>query len=169
MSPGEISQSMEVNQFFFGKGGLTTFQAGNGFRDGYHVDIVLREAFLNQFIREKSDELLVANLDNERRKMPIKLEVSSVGSQDTGTDSRVVTLCNFIKKIGHLNDVIVAIEESSEMSSGSLAVNGHIFEVRNFLSHDGTYPVESLGNDPHSQLRDIAMGIERSYKLLAPT
>ena len=39
---------MEVNQFFFGKKGLTAKQNMTGFKDGFHVDVVIRDAVLQQ-------------------------------------------------------------------------------------------------------------------------
>ena len=51
---------MEVNQFFFGqKNGLRAEEKLRGFVDGFHVDIVIKDAFLKQFIHDKREELLI--------------------------------------------------------------------------------------------------------------
>ena len=55
---------MEVNQFFFGPKLLRAEHMSRGFVDGFHVDIVLKDAFLRQFIEDKRDEMLVARKGN---------------------------------------------------------------------------------------------------------
>ena len=75
MTPGQISQSMEVNQFFFGKKGLTAEQRLKGFVDGFHVDIVLRDQFLNQYIQDKREELLMIR---KEQKKPIILRLGNI-------------------------------------------------------------------------------------------
>lgn len=75
-----MAQSMEVNQYFFGQKSLRAEQVARGFKDGFHVDVVLKDAFLKQFIVDKRDELVITRGDE---RAAIHLEVAKSASSSS--------------------------------------------------------------------------------------
>ena len=97
---------MQVEQYWFPKDVNDKLQVEGrdktGFVDGYHIDIVLRDSFLTDFVNEKK-ETLYQVADNAYS--DILIEVSD--ELETAEGQRIGNLVSFIEKIGELNSVRV--------------------------------------------------------------
>ena len=78
-----------------------------GFKDGYHIDIVLRDSFLNQFISDKKDELLIRRSETIKEPIVLRYGISSDAESDPAIVERITTLSSFIQKLANLNGVSV--------------------------------------------------------------
>ena len=98
---------MQVEQYWFPKDVNDKLQVEGrdktGFVDGYHIDIVLRDSFLADFVNEKKETLYqVADTAYDE----ILIEVSD--DLETAEGIRIANLVSYIERIGELNSVIVS-------------------------------------------------------------
>ena len=97
---------MQVEQYWFPRDadGRLEIDGRNkiGFVDGYHIDIVLRDTFLADFVNEKKETIYKVN---EVGYDEIKIEISD--DIETAERQRIENLVDFISRIGELNNVRV--------------------------------------------------------------
>ena len=98
---------MQVEQYWFPKDVNDKLQVEGrdktGFIDGYHIDIVLRDRFLADFVNANK-ETLYQVADNSYDE--ILIEVSD--DLEAAEGQRIANIVSFIERIGELNGVRVS-------------------------------------------------------------
>ena len=98
----------------------------------------------------------------------IKLGVSD--GHDPAVEQRISNMIGFLQRLASLNDIPISIEETAgDENKSQISINKSSFNVKNFLMSDGTYPrtstsIDLLSSTSH-KLRDIAFGLDKTYKL----
>ena len=168
MSPEDpMIQSMQVEQYWFPRDidGRLQLDGRNkaGFVDGYHIDIVLRDSFLADFVNEKKETIYKVN---EADYDEIVIEISD--DAEVAEHLRITNLVELISRISEINDVRVR-QLSAHLPRNSLAINGKLHQMKNYLNSDGRSPTDSckmMLESPITRLRDIALGHQHTYKLV---
>ena len=89
-----------------------------GFVDGYHIDVVLRDSFLSDFVNEKKETIYQVNSNNYN---PIVIEISD--DVETAEGQRIDNLVKFITRIAELNGVDIR-RTSVALPSNCISING---------------------------------------------
>lgn len=160
MSPDDpMIQSMQVEQYWFPRDidGRLQVEGRNktGFVDGYHIDIVLRDSFLADFVNEKKETIYKVD---EAEYDEIVIEISD--EAEAAERLRITNLVELISSISDINNVQVR-QLSAPLPRNSLSINGKLHQMKNYLNSDGLSPTDSCSSMLEStitRLRDIALG-----------